>query len=47
LQNFLCVKIFKHSNPMTCDIIVPTLGLNISKLLMFYEKNHISWEKLI
>jgi hypothetical protein len=43
IQNctIFCVKIFKHSNP-TCDIIVPTLGLNISKLLLFYEKNNIS-----
>jgi hypothetical protein len=38
LHNFLCVKIFKHSNYMTCDISVPTLGSNIWKLLVFYEK---------
>jgi hypothetical protein len=37
LHKFLCVKIFKHSNYMTCDISVPTFGSNIWNLLVFYE----------
>jgi hypothetical protein len=37
LHNFLCVKIFKHSNHMTCGINVHTLGSNIWQILVFYE----------
>lgn len=33
----MCQIFFKHSNYVTCDIILPTLGLNISKFLIFNE----------